>query len=288
MPKGKKEIVRYANHCLFGMIGAGKLPGVINIASSLTTFLESNGYTTAQAAELSERWLPQLRKHVSMRLDTWDELGVPRPFDFLESEENLATWLHPHFEEITGRKPLPNDFRRIYEWLLRCSEREFLAAAAIFLKIAGADFISITDGRGDGGVDLIGRITRGAIGPIYIFLQAKTSSQWLGREVLLVEHGKFLASSSDENRSRYRALLKKPNSRESGASCYILVTNSEFRDGVRSIANKLGVLTKSCMQLAFLFSKSTSFSAIEAICQTWKQFGPPTDPEENVASKIVL
>ena len=188
----KEATISYVYQKLLPQVMSTEGPRAINVDRSFRDHLIASGAPRLDADELAERWAPAVRVRIESLLKTWDALGVPPPLSSTDRADTFVVWRHPEYANLTGSDPLPPEFPKIYDLLGGLSAKEFLIFCACLLKLSNANPIYVTDGPGDEGVDLIGRLQVGPLRSIVIFLQAKTALDRVSREVILQEFAKYI------------------------------------------------------------------------------------------------
>ena len=255
---------------------------------NLEIILEEYRSADYSADELAEKWRHNLLDQVEHTLTTrWDSLGIPRPIAFLEeSNDTLVTWTHPKFSELSGFDPLTENYFAIVEWLCALNPEEFLIPCACLLALLGAEFIFITEGSGDKGIDCIGRIDHGLFRSLCFFVQAKKSNSIIAREVVLIEFGKYQMLPCTDRYKTYLEKLKIGNSSDGMAIIYMIATNNEFHPSARIVASSLGILLRSRTQLAHMLSSYASLQRFKDILDDLRGFVRPSGSFTNLAPRI--
>ncbi|GEM_PF-2075251 len=284
---GKEEVQKFVFGNLFGHVSRVDCPPTLNVQRAFRDHLASQLRAKLMADELAEKWRLNLLQLIERQLvENWDGLGVPRPMALLNDEETLVTWTHPKFSELSGLDPLRNEFFAIMDWLNGLSSQEFLIPCVCLLALIGADPIFVTEGSGDGGVDCIGKIERGPLRSLCLFVQAKTSSSRITRDRLLMEYGKYQMLPHLDRYKLYRENLGLNSSSDGASLMYMLVSNNEFDAPARSVASNLGVLLRSRTQLAYWLWACTSREVLEKLIENLRQFARPGGSFTNLAPRI--
>lgn len=266
-------------------------PTRINLLTSFKGYINSKIADTIKSEELAIKWLPDLTKKLDSRLFDWNSLGIPYPFwPSDENKELMLTWRHPKYEELTGYKPLNDNFINIINWIEKLNAREFLIVCAVLMKGLGASKIFITDGPSDGGIDLIARIEQSPFNSIVFFVQAKTvqdKTKQISRDTILMEYGKYLSMPHEEVYQKYRRALDVDRSSDGASYCYAVISNTEFHNSAKDISSKIGILLRSKIQTAYFLSHIVQATDLDRIKMDLKNY-LGVDLTLNLSTKIVL
>lgn len=248
-------------------------PKTINHEVRFSRFLSSQ--KIRQAEEKASDWQTQLSIVLSKRTHDWQALGIPPPIvPNPDTPQVGITWSHPKYLEITGLEPIDSNFCEILNWLESLNGQDFLFPCAAFLKIIGATDIRITDGKGDEGIDLIGRITNGPTKSVVFWGQSKTKQSTpstISRDTVLIDYSKYIGLPNTEIYRKYRKALGLDDSVDGLSPSYIFFTNSDFAFGARKSANDLGILLRCRRQIAFWLS---FYSTSDKLKQTLIEIRP--------------
>ena len=284
---GRAKINEFIFDKLFDSVCKVDCPQTVNVQRAFRDHLSLLPTLKPQADELAEKWRPNLLEQIERVLvEHWANLGVPRPLSFLDDRDTLVTWRHPKFAELSGLEPPTNEFFSIFQWLGRLSSQQFLVPCVCLLAFLGADPIFITEGSGDGGVDCIGRIKDGPFRSGCLFVQAKTSSTTIKREIILTEYSKYLILPRLEKYKIYCENLGVKNSSDGAAFAYLIISNSEFNGPARKAASHLGVLLRSRSQLAYWLSARFSLPELDEILNNLAAFTRRGESFVNLAPLI--
>lgn len=269
-------------------ITSEKCPNKVNLSTRFKTYLCNKGVSSQRSEELSAEWMPALLKKVTEQLEDWSRLGIPYPFCQSDDQNDLfVTWRHPKYEELTGYVSISETFIGIIQWVESLSAREFLIACAVYLKTLGATKIYITDGRSDGGIDLIAKIERSPFNSVVFFIQAKTTQtgESISRDTILMEYGKYLSLPHEPVFQKYRQALEIEGSADGASYCYAIFANSSFQKSAKDISSKLGILLRSKIQLAYFLSQLLDKAIVEKISEDLNGM-LKVDLSLNIADKI--
>ena len=227
-------------------------PAVLNVENAFATYLRENGWPELVANEMAEKWQPNLVELLHKELSTWEARGLARPACFmdLENDKVVLTWRHKNYKELTGRESLDEHFFGVLDWVRSLDSRHFLIPNLVLLSELGADRVYITEGGGDGGVDLIGVIGKGPLRSTGLFVQAKTSSKRVTRDKVLLEYAKYMSLPRSERFRDYLNALGLGASMDGSSLIYIITANNQFESSAQKIATNLGILLRSDVQLA--------------------------------------
>ena len=268
-------------------------PDVLNISDQFNSFLKDNEFGPLRASEETQKQEALILRHLEEELVEWRALGVPTPIDYVESNSNvLLTWRHSRFQRrFFNDVPYQTEnFVAIYDWLLTLQERDFLFVCALYLKLMGCNPILITDGSGDMGIDCIGKVSKGPLRSLVVFVQSKTIQKSQGRvseNALRQEFAKYTMLKRSEKYLEYLRRLSVFDGRDGSGEVYFVVTNGEFRTDAQRSANRLGIALRSKRQMAFFFSLAYAFEHIE---DAYRSITMPTGPDldRNFADEIDL
>jgi hypothetical protein len=240
------------------MLLSSDCPPLINIEVRFASFLRaSKNIKQLPAQNLAEKWKSDLLRKVQNYLDDWTiQRGHEPAAPYAESVNELITWRNPRFEEITGRKPIHDNFVEVAEWLRSMNGKDFLFAAALCLKELGSTEIYITDSPGDGGIDLIGFCKEGPLSAFFFLVQAKTGGgKGLSRDTVLQEYGKFKATMRSNESSQYNELFYRTAKVEGRALIYLFCTNMNATQASAQAARDLGIPVRPFRSLALSLCK---------------------------------
>ena len=284
---GKEEIQQFIFGNLFDQLYKHDCPKTLNIQRAFRDHLASRSRAKLMADELAEKWGQNLLIYLETLLgDNWDGLGIPRPLALLEDGNTVITWKHAKFTQLSGLDSLRPEFFAIADWLDGLTPQDFLIPSVCLLAMIGADPIYVTEGSGDGGVDCIGKIKTGPLRSLCLFIQAKTSSSTISREMVFIEYGKYQMLPYLERYQIYREKLGIDGSSDGVSSAYMIVSNNEFRDSARAAASSLGVFLRSRKQLAYWLSDGISKKQLEKMQEELGQFVRPGGSFTNLAPRV--
>lgn len=240
-------------------------PKTINLSGQFASFLEANGFHRHGAEEEAEKQQVLLVSRLSKVLDEWQALGIRVPLDFSRNENILLTWRHPKSSEIADRDLVSTEYIKVFDWLSRLHERQYLLAGVLFLKILRCDPIFVTDGPNDAGIDCIGRMGDGPLRSTLIFVQVKTRQGkhvQIGRDILLQEYGKYMSLSKTNKYRDYLNALGFDKIKDGCNSIFVIVSNVEFDSGSQILGKNLGILLRSGRQMAHFISDCINLSKL--------------------------
>jgi hypothetical protein len=262
-PKNYDEVVPpYLHNVFMPYVMSSEAEERINLSRNFSAHLLGLGVPKTLADDFRSRWLPNLKQKLFLIQQEWISLGIPCPFEASERGDTYVTWRHEKYQAITGRSPLTKEFTEIYEWLSSQPERELLFSCVCYLKLMGANPIFITDKSGDGGIDVIGRVSSGVLQSSCYFVQSKSAKSFVSRETVLTDYAKFLACQSTDLFSSYRDAMNMRKSVDGTSINFVFITNSEFQDGAKTVASDLGILLRSKRQLAYWLSEKLSLKQL--------------------------
>jgi hypothetical protein len=225
-------------------------PATLNLRIKFSQFLQERGYLSIIAEEYAERNIGLLQENILKVLGEWEALGVPRPLEVTDRVGTAITWMHPNFEEVSGRPRLPAAFCDVWAWVRECREREFLFCCAAYLHICGCERVYVTDTTGDGGVDLIGIIEKDPLAGVVVLVQSKTSLGDVSKESLFSDYTKFLLLKHTTRWAEYRRASGIEKACAGAGILYLFASNKEFNPGIVQAARDLPILLRSGRQIA--------------------------------------
>jgi len=280
--KGRESIRKFVHDYLIPKTTTTTPPLIkLNIRAEFRNYLIAKGTPELEAEENAEKWECNLKEIIFAAQEEWSRQGVPCPFGFSAKGDLLIGLGHPKWGEITNQEKLPPEFNGISAWLHSLSGKEFLVACSVYLKLVGCDPIYITDGSGDGGIDLIGLISQGPLRSHAYYIQSKTSKSQISRDMILLEYGKYASTLNSHTFREYENALKINASFDGTNATYLFISNNEFKKNARSEAKQLRILLRSGSQLAFWFSQKTTLSKLRFICN-----GFVDELERNLSNNI--
>ena len=286
----KEAVKRFVSEKLITPALTPNPPETFNLEQQFAAFLATGSFNRFRAEEEAEKQINFIRRQLGDALNEWSRLGIPSPVQFTENEEVLLTWKHNHFQQITGHRAISRNFIEIYEWLSGLQSREFLLACVSFLKLLRCDPIFITDGRGDEGIDCIGKIADGPLRSVAVFIQSKTKEndlEKLGRDALFQEYGKYAVLPKTDKYREYLNALRFKEILDGSATLYVMLSNVEFKREAQEVAKNLGILLRSKRQLAFYLSLNLQSNELRAL-QANHTIPNGPDLSTNIAAKICL
>ena len=244
---------RFLFEVLMPELRSTSCPPVINVAVRFEQFLIKKGHPKLKASEDAANWLTNLEERFESALDDWEDFGLGYPACPLPDPiSTYVTWSNPKYHELVGFPPLPTALIPTVEWLDSLGEREFLYPVAVCLADAECDPIYITDKKGDGGIDLIGRVRGGHWHGQNIFVQVKSGRGDVARKELLFEYGKFRETVGGALGRNYLTALRAGTGRSGGGLSYMFFARGGFQPVARSAALALDVQLRNSLQLASL------------------------------------
>lgn len=248
---------KYVNDFVFGYffpeLFEGKIKAAVNVERLFRSYLSGKGDLDTECDEVAEKYILDVKRKIELKVSEIEILGLPRVLCQIDdSPSHYMCWYHPKYEDDTGLTMMPEDFNHIVNWIDSLDPREFLIPCAMFLKLAGATKIYITDSSGDQGIDCIGLIDEGVLKSTALYVQSKTSEKNdITRDTVLMEYGKYLSLPHTAKFHDYRRALGIDKSVNGCTSMYIFLANKEFKPPAREVSTNLGVLLRSRVQLAY-------------------------------------
>ena len=238
----------------------------INIEDEYYLYLVQRGIPDSIASEAAETQLHSLTSVLENYLVDWDQQGVPRPLTATDQQDVFLPWSHTQFPRYSGiNEGIDKNYCEVLHYVRGLSDREFPVVCAIWLRCIGCETILYCDGPGDGGVDLLGRVTTGGLRSLAVAVQSKTTGSTVGRKTILTESSNYqlLLNSPVGRYQAYRDALQLDISRDGASWAYAVVTNSEFQDGARQAARDLRVMLRGARQVALVISETYAKKRIE-------------------------
>lgn len=255
------------------VVSLSALPS-INVHEAFTNYLVERGNSRLLSDEFSERNMSNLLDLVQKRADEWIALDLNSPIHIVENGPQVITWSHPKFVDVSGRNPISSDFCSILNILRNCKPREFLGYAACYLHAIGCDKIFITDASGDAGIDLLGVFNQGPFRNVCIFVQSKTTNatSMINKETLLCDYSKYLLLRKLDRWNDYCQSSGLLNSIDGMGCVFMFLSNSEFKEGLRTAAVGLEVLLRSGRQIASTISEVANLESIQQAIEAIQPF----------------
>jgi len=230
-------------------------PEKMTIQREFSQFLRTKGYAELICEEYAESNLNLCIEYISREVEGWNSLGVSSPLQVI-SNGRVVTWRHPHFQEITGLKPLHPDFCDIWEWIKSISSREFLFCCSGMLWCIGCSKIFISDTSGDAGIDLLGIIENGPLRGVVVLVQAKTANDDVNKECVYSDYAKYLLLKHQNKWGEYRRSLDIEKRTDGCSELYLFSSNREFRPSICAAGKELSFMLRSGRQIAQILSLS--------------------------------
>lgn len=227
----------------------------VNARAAFVDFLKAKSHPAIIAEEYAEKNISLVLQQILKVCDQWESLGIPRPLDVVDQNGSIITWRHPKFEQISGRKKLPDSFCDIWAWVRKCRDREFLFCCAAYLFLLGCSRIFVTDTSGDGGIDLIGVQETDPFRGMCFLIQAKTALSEVGREALFSDYTKYILLRHTAKWDEYRRALGVDKTSDGVGIIYIFASNQEFNPAIVQAARDLPIMLRSGRQIAHSLSK---------------------------------
>jgi Restriction endonuclease len=253
-PSGS-DVTEFSYQRIWESVVVGGVPERLNTRAEFVSYLKSKGHVQMIAEEFAERNIGFMLNNIQTVCEQWDALGIPRPLEVTDQNGSMITWKHPRFEEISGRKRLPENFCDVWQWVKDCREREFLFCCASYLHLLGCSRIYITDTSGDGGIDLIGIYEHEPFRGICFLVQAKTALSEVGKESLFSDYTKFLLLRRNAKWNEYEKALGIDKTSDGVGIVYIFASNREFNPAIVQAARDLPIMLRSGRQIAHALSK---------------------------------
>ena len=264
--KPNEALRKYLWNHLDSIILSETCPKVINLERDFAKFLKSQyGLPAIIADEKTSEWLVLLKRRVNDYIDLWGNFGVNLPISMHpDSEEILVTWKNENFEELLGYPALNFEYMRVFDWIRALNGKEFLLVVALCLLETGASKVFITDGSGDGGVDLIAHINSGPFSATCIFVQAKTlASNQLSRDTVFLEYGKYSGLLSSKISEKYFEIVERKKSHQGMSLVYQIYVNNYVMKNAKEVASELGVSLRSIRSIAHTLSQKAELATLK-------------------------
>ena len=243
----------------------------INIEDEYYLYLVQRGISDSVASEAAEAQLYSLTAALEDYLLDWDHQGLPRPLTATDQQDVFLPWSHTEFSRYSGlNEGINKNYCDILQYIRGLDDREFPVVCAIWLRCLGCGTILYCDGRGDCGVDVLGRITTGGLRSLAVAVQSKTTGGTVGRRIVLAESSNYqlLLNSPQARFHQYRKALQLDISRDGAPWIYVIMTNSEFQDGARQAARDARIMVRGVKQVALIISGAYSKKRIEQLVTT--------------------
>lgn len=240
----------------------------INIEDEYYVYLVQRGIPDSVASEAAESQLQSLSAVLEEYLLDWDYHGIPRPLTATDQHDVFLPWSHTEFPRYSGiSEGIDKNYCEVLDYVRGLGDREFPVVCAIWLRCLGCETILYCDGPGDGGVDLLGRVTAGGLRSLAVAVQSKTTGATVGRKTVLTESSNYqlLLNSPVGRYQEYREALQLDTSRDGASWAYVIVTNSEFQGGARQAARDLRVMLRGARQVALVISDAYTRRRIEQL-----------------------
>jgi hypothetical protein len=249
------DVTDFSRNYLWNFVVSNTVPERINVRTEFSKFLTSKGYPAMLCEEFSERNVGLILTHIVEGCEQWESLGIPMPLYIVDQLGSIVTWLHPKFENISGRTKLPQNFSDVWAWVRACYEREFLFCCAAYLFDLGCTRVHITDTTGDGGIDVIGIIERGPFRGLCFLVQAKTAQTEVTKETIFSDYTKYILLRHHAKWDEYRRSIGIDKSHDGAGVLYLLASNLEFNPAIKQAARDLPIILRSGRQIAHSLSK---------------------------------
>lgn len=226
-------------------------PKAIDLKLGFVRFLVDRGMSELNAYELWTRHDRNVLFAAGAAAATWNDLGEDRPYaPLIENDGMFACWRNPRFAELTGYNPVPESFASAYDWIRRNAGTAFLLPALCYLRAIGCDRIFLTDSTGDEGIDCIGRIGSGPMRSMAVFVQAKSSLDFVTGDQFSAMHSRYAGLPSTKMFGLYLEALDIPRSQTGGPRVFVVAAQGRFKAGASQLAWKTGVLIRSGRAIA--------------------------------------
>ncbi len=261
-------------------------PRAIDLERSFVDFLVIRGVRELHAAELYLEHGRNLIRQTGLAADAWNEVGNRRPYAQLADDPGrLLSWRSPSFEKLTGHVPIAEEFASAYDWMRRNAGPAFLLPALCYLRALGCDRIFLTDGPDDEGVDCIGRIATGPLRSLAVFVQAKSSSDFVTGEQFSAMQTRYSALPSTRMFRRYLEALEVTRSAEGAGFLFVVAAQGRFKESARHLAWKTGTLLRSGRALANTLASYYPTGSLDAVAQA-VELPQGHDLERNLAAEL--
>lgn len=261
-------------------------PRAIDLERSFVDFLVSRGVLEFRASELYVEHGGNVIRQAGLAADAWKEIGEERPYAQMADEPaRLISWRSPSFAELTGHAPIAEEFAAAYDWMRRNVGTAFLLPALCYLRALGCDRIFLCDGPDDEGVDCIGRIATGPLRSLAVFVQAKSSADFVTGDQFSAMQTRYSALPSTRMFRRYLEVLEVTRSSEGAGFLFVVAAQGRFKDGARHLAWKTGTLLRSGRALAHTLASYYPMGSLDAIAQTF-ELPQGSDLERNLAPEL--
>ena len=248
------------------------LPGVLspstpktwNLLNEFESHIRSLGSGPIRSIEFAVEHFYHLSDFIELHLSYWDEQGIPRPLTSTDQDYIFLAWSHERFAYYSGLSDrIDANFCEMFLYLQQLDGKRFLVVCALWLKAIGFDRVIVTDKAGDGGVDLLGMVSKGGLKSLVVVVQAKTSGQPISRGTVLEEYSKYRMVMYTEKHLQYRSALEIDSSVDGSSWIYMILSNQAFDSKAHRASNGLGILLRSIHQIASVLASQYPKSVVE-------------------------
>lgn len=254
------DLSDFSRRHIWDIVVSNAVPQRLNVRTEISKFLNARGYPSFLCDEFAEKNVGQALTQIVEMSAQWESLGIPVPLHVVDQSGSIITWLHPKFEDISGRSKLPSEFCNVWSWVRGCYEREFLFCCAAYLFAMGCTRVHITDTTGDGGIDVIGVVERGAFRGVCFLVQAKTAQTEVTKEAVFSDYTKYILLRHHSKWEEYRKAIGLDRANDGAGVLYVLASNLEFNAAIKQAARDLPVILRSGRQIAHALSIRTALA----------------------------
>lgn len=284
-PRGQ-DLEEFSQTHIWDIVTVDPPPQRINVREEFVAFLRARGFPQIICEEYTEHNLTLLLTRIVERCEEWDALGVPRPLSIINQGGSMITWAHPNFERASGFARPEEGFMRIWNRIRNCYSRDFLLPCASYLYCIGCNRIYITDGAGDGGVDIIGTGSNNTLRGLLFLIQSKSAAGTVSKEALFADFAKYLILP---RHSRWKDYLTATGLRavvDGLCTVFVFASNGEFSSAVRQTGRELPVILRSGRQIANCLAQRCALHSWES---AWEVCGElRRDLSKNLANCFSL
>lgn len=242
----------------------------VSLSNELERAFLREGTSEATASDLAERLKGRLETQLEQLLQqVWDEFGIPRP---LISSHTPGLYLgirHKNYVQRSGARALPIFYPDVLQFVVEASAKELVGIVAITLFLSGCDPILITDGKGDGGVDVAGRMAHGILHGTQLFVQAKAVGRELGKRAVQTESKVFADGKQDGKvDSIIRSLGMNGQYFLSSGYLHLIVSSGGFRRSAQQYASNQNLILWNARQIAFMLCQRVDRTGLENLLRS--------------------
>ncbi|WP_084956876.1 restriction endonuclease [Prescottella equi] len=206
-------------------------PATIRVRALFADHLAKEGFSDLSAEEAAEKNLSRLMSELQRRIDDWEDRGIPSP---VYAGDNPSFYYSVRSKKYLGE--LNAGFWDFKSMVDSASSATLDLLGAAYLTSVGCDRVFVTDGKNDGGVDVIGRLKIGHGLWVIVALQCKAYSSPIGRVEFDKEVGRFKQGTGEPVWEKYQRMLSISSLKGAATRIYCMLTSTGFSPEIE-IAN---------------------------------------------------